>query len=209
MVGSGPTPANAYAVATGEINISEPTHQVFWNLSDMFSLNNQLYTAGQINGNSTLLAEVQDPNKIIPYDMDIEIDYTLNDYIDINRPALVTATVPPGRHIRIISLLDRGTPNYADVYFTDPPDGDFLAGANVNMPAAVIESGQPVTPVVQFRSWENSGALVPFEQHFKIGELRCQPFSVDSAGTSYCPYPDQQAIPAEKSPFPVVSIGLP
>jgi hypothetical protein len=55
---------------------------------------------------------------------------------------------------------------------------------------------QSPTPIITFRT---------VKQHFYTGILNCYPVAVDPAtGVHYCPYPEEEAIPADTTPYPAV-----
>ena len=186
------------AVAAGMKNLKEPTHHVFWNLTDMFSLDGHLYTAEQIRANPDLLQQAGD-SYIDPHGMNFEVSY-----MPESPPAtspVVSATVtnlPQGRYIRLIALIDDElTENYARLAYTNNIDADhgtydFLFEGAVNQETDGI--WQPPTPVEDFRNAKS---------HYSLGVLRCKPIAYNPAtGEYYCPYPESEAIPADPTPYP-------
>lgn len=188
------------AVAVGMKNVSEPTHHVFWNLTDMFSLNYELKTAAEIKATPSL-AELVDNNLngifnelgepyIDPNAMDFEVAYSSE--------TVATATLPPGRHMRLIGIFDPGVPNHLDFnYGREGSETIYHYGAFVT--GAVAENGASTTTINSFRY---SGAHTPIRHHFHVGVLNCKPFSDNPDGSYSCAYPEEQAIAAEKAPYP-------
>jgi len=125
------------AVAAGMKDLMEPTHHVFWNLTDMFSLTvdqytspYHLYTSEQIK-TTPGLAGVVDYDRdgifneldkgepyIDPYELTYEIGYT--GVLPSRTTVLPSAniTLPPGRHVRLLVLVDRKQPNYIRLTWT-------------------------------------------------------------------------------------------
>ncbi len=87
------------AVAVGMRNLMEPTHQVFWNLTDMFSLEGHLYKAEQIMANPDLLLRTNGAY-LNPHPITFEISYMPES--------------PPAE------------PIYASARVTDLPDGRYI-----------------------------------------------------------------------------------
>ena len=211
------------ASAIGTKDLAEPTHHVFWNLSDMFSLNGQLYTAEDIKNDSALASlvdfdhdgifnetSIQEPY-IDPVDTDLKIAY-----FGENPPAgpvTNVATVdklPAGRHIRLVMLLDRLTNNYLRLTWSDDiyPEShyDFVFSGAINQDVQQEVNGQEdivfnYTPPTSFRvSLDSDGvASIPIRQHFSQGILSCLPRSSPRG----CFYPDEEAMPANPEPVPV------
>ena len=211
------------ASAIGIKDLAEPTHHVFWNLSDMFSLNGQLYTAEDIKNDSALASlvdfdhdgifnetSIQEPY-IDPVGTDLKIAY-----FGENPPAgpvTNVATVdklPAGRNIRLVILLDRLTNNYLRLTWSDDiyPESyyDFVFSGAINQEVRLEVNGQEeivfnYTPPTRFRaSLDSDGvASIPISQHFSQGILSCLPRSSPRG----CFYPEEEAIPANPEPLPV------
>ena len=180
-------------------DLKEPTHHVFWNLTDMFSLDGHLYTADQIRSNPTLLS-LADGVYIDPYPISFEISY-MPESPPLN-PVQISARVEnlsAGKHIRLIVLADNElTDNYARLSWTDAIDPeagiyDFVFSGVTNQE----ENGTwlPPTPVDIFRT---------VRQHLHTGVLKCKPLFADPiSGVHYCPYPESEAIiPSDLTPYP-------
>lgn len=187
------------AVAIGMKDLHEPTHHVFWNLTDMFSLDGHLYTADQIRSDPTLLS-LADGVYIDPYPISLEISY-MPESPPLN-PVHTSAraeNLSPGKHIRLIVLADNElTDNYARLSWTDAIDPeagiyDFAFSGVTNQE----ENGTwlPPTPVDIFRT---------LRQHLHTGVLKCKPMFADPiSGAHYCPYPESEAIiPSDLTPYP-------
>ncbi len=188
------------AVAVGMKDLMEPTHHVFWNLTDMFSLDGHLYTAEWIRGDPELL-ERASGSYIDPYPMNFEISYMPESPL-ADRPIVSAGAenLPEGRYIRLITLMDDEQPhNYVRLVFSNNIDAtaetiDFAFDGVVNQETEGV--WQPPTPSVDFRRAKG---------HFYTGILRCKPMSVDPVtGYSYCPYPESEAYPADLKPYPAV-----
>lgn len=188
------------AVAVGMKDLKEPTHHVFWNLSDMFSLYGHLYTAAQIRADPDLL-NLAGSAFIDPYTMNFSFAY-LPESPPSSAPVVVAAVtdLPPGRYIRLISLVDDElTENYLRLAYTNPVDSDngtydFVFDGVVNQE----HDGAWQTPTATDDLRGSIG-------HLDQGILRCKPFSTDPAtGWHVCAYPESEAIPANLAPYSVV-----
>ncbi|MEW6417483.1 MAG: hypothetical protein AB1480_05100 [Nitrospirota bacterium] len=210
------------AIAVGIKDLKEPTHHVFWNLTDMFSLlyekdgvyKYHLHTSDQIKADS-YLASLVDLNHngifnednepyIDPYPITYEITYMAES--SPIEPVYTSASVgdlPAGRYIRLIVLVDdEQMDNYGRLaWLTTLPDrdpevgdNDFIFGGVTNQEIDGV--WQPPTPIITFRT---------VKQHFYTGILNCYPVVVDpSTGVHHCPYPEEEAIAADPTPYPVV-----
>jgi len=211
------------AVAVGMKNLMEPTHQVLWNLTDMFSLYYgdayHLYTSEQIKGDPSLKAQVDldhdgvinEPGEpyIDPHPMTYEIGYMAEP--EPVEPPFTVATVdnlPAGNHIRLIVLVDDElSPNYLRLTWSDPIDSDvdthdfdFLGVINEEQDGVWLLPN----PIIQFRHGLDGTTQIPIQQHFYTGILRCYPVAIDPVtGYTYCPYTEEEAIPADLTPYPV------
>ena len=205
------------AVAVGMKDLMEPTHNVFWNLTDMFSLNYQdsyhLYTATQIEGDSSLATLVDHDHDgifneidigesyIDPYDLIFDIGY-MDDPASSTVPSLAAVTLPPGKFVRLIVLVDRPS-NYSRLTWTQGfrPGSDYSNAAFAG--AVNQETGgvwQTPTPAETFRS---------VRQHSYVGVLECEPLETDPAtGRHVCPYPESEAIPTDPTPYEPVMINF-
>ncbi|MEW6419991.1 MAG: hypothetical protein AB1480_18060 [Nitrospirota bacterium] len=210
------------AVAVGMKDLKEPTHHVFWNLTDMFSLlyekdgvnKYHLHTSDQIKADPDLAKLVDFNNNgifnednesyIDPYPITYEITY-MSESPPVN-PVYTSASVtnlPPGRYIRLIVLVDdEQMDNYGRLaWLTTLPDRDPEVGDNDFVFDGVTNQEmdgvwQSPTPIITFRT---------VKQHFYTGILNCYPVAVDPAtGVHHCPYPEEEAIPADPTPYPAV-----
>ena len=188
------------AVAVGMKDLMEPTHHVFWNLTDMFSLDGHLYTAAEIRADPELLDRAAGEH-IDPYPINFEISY-MPESPPASPPVVLAraANLPEGRYIRLITLVDNElTDNYVRLVFSSDIDAtaetvDFAFEGVVNQETEGV--WQPPTPSVSFRRAIG---------HFYIGILRCKPMSIDPVtGYSYCPYPESEAYPADLTPYPAL-----
>ncbi|MEW6419181.1 MAG: hypothetical protein AB1480_13880 [Nitrospirota bacterium] len=210
------------AIAVGMKDLKEPTHHVFWNLTDMFSLlyekdgvyKYHLHTSDQIKADSYLASLVDlnhngifnedNESYIDPYPITYEITY-MSESPPVN-PVYTSASVtnlPSGRYIRLIVLVDdEQMDNYGRLAWQiilpnrDPEvgDNDFVFDGVTNQEIDGI--WQSPTPIITFRT---------VKQHFYTGILNCYPLAVDpETGVHYCPYPEEEAIPADPAPYPAV-----
>ena len=207
------------AIAVGKKDLMEPTHHVFWNLTDMFALNYNLYTSEDIQADPNLAdlvdfdddgvfneIDIGEPYIYPHYNMTLEIFY-MNTFPPVD-PVYLSATVllPPGRHIRLILLVDRPDNNYVRLNWNDYLNGDLYTGyydfafdGVINQEVDGIWTAEP--PITEFRYGLDVDGItqIPIRQHFSTGLLSCQPASSPDT----CPYPEEEAIPAELLPYPV------
>lgn len=193
------------AVAIGTKDLSEPTHHVIWNLTDMYSLYDNLYTAAEIRANKggltpTLLSQAG-AAKIDPSDITFTIGYTGDPNSTTFSPEVATAVLPNGRHMRLIGIFDVEKANYMELRWS----GLGVDSYNViSIPRAINQdydkwySSPEATP---YRYSLDGASKRSFMQHFNTGVLRCNPMSYDVDGKAHCSYPVEQAIPAVKAPF--------
>lgn len=187
------------AIAVGMKDVSEPTHHVFWNLSDMFSLDYNLYKAQDIRANPVLVDSAGDA-QIDPFVMDFEIAYSPASSTTFSADVLGTVTLPAGRHIRLIGIFDNDAPNY--LQFNYSRSGATTASyVSSGITGAVAENGTNTPAIFGFRYWDNGGNPAPIRQHYKIGIVNCKPLSENPDGSSYCAYQEEQANAAGKSPY--------
>jgi hypothetical protein len=199
------------AVAVGMRDLMEPTHLALWNLTDMFSLDGHLYTAGTITNDPDLLARTNGVY-FYPYSMHYEIGFRRA--TPPTDPIVTTASVdlPAGRYARLIVLADTAQPQYylrlieTDTINASPGQFDIAMTEVINQ---ADQNGQWQTPTPEdvFRHWLGPDGTTqnPFIQHYSVGVLRCTPVSVDPAtGHRYCEYPEEEAIAAEKTSYPAM-----
>ena len=149
---------------------------------------------------------------IDPYELTYEIGYA--GVLPSRTKVLPSAniTLPPGRHVRLLVLVDRKQPNYIRLTWTQTiQPGTALTYATFQ--GAVNQTNADVwtaTPPNTFRYWQTPGGTpAPIRQHFAVGILRCEPLMTDAAGNRVCPYPESEAIPAEMTPYPVTNLLFP
>lgn len=190
------------AVSVGMRNLMEPTHQVFWNLTDMFSIEGHLYTAEQIMANPDLLSRTNGAY-INPHPITLEISYMPES--PPAEPIYASARVtdlPDGRYIRVIVLADDELtyPYVRMAWHVELPDREPEDGDNDYYFETVINQDYggtwyAPTEATLFRT---------IQQHFEAGVLRCEPLVEDPVtGNHYCAYPEEEAIiPLDLSPYP-------
>ena len=202
------------AIAAGMKDIKEPTHHTFWNLTDRISLGiyndttstyiYHLYTSDQIK-NTPALARLVDLNRngifnesgepyIEPYYIDFKISYMSSLSQEPVGP-LAEVQLPPGRHIRLIVLVDSKYNNYVRMAHSDFIDttGSYYNTTFEGVINQEWENGtwQTPTPIITFRQ---------IRAHFYTGVLRCEPITYDPVTRiTYCPYPEEPA-PADTTP---------
>jgi len=204
------------AVAVGMKDLMEPTHLVFWNLTDMFSLQTggqyYLYTFDQLKANPDFVAlldtngdnSLDDELYVQPYPSTFSIAFNDSEPTAQLTP-VATAVVPAGRFIRLITLVDRQAPNYVQFTWNDAVDSDWY---NATFPGVLNQSDQSgnwQTPTASetFRFGLAADGVThkPIIQHYYTGILGCHPAQVDAAGNSYCPYPEDESLPANLAPY--------
>jgi len=200
------------AIAIGIKDLMEPTHHVFWNLTDRFALkhyltDNQYYlhTASDIENTSSLkelvdlnhngiLNEEEEPY-ISPYNITFDIGYAETSTVDtIYNTA--TVSLPPGRYTRLIILVDKEIGNYLKVTYSDAiePTSQYTTEFDGTY-YQEDENGefQTPTPVEIFRT---------IRQQYSTGIVGCYPVAIDpNTGYHYCPYPTEPE-PDDKTPYP-------
>jgi hypothetical protein len=213
------------AIAVGKKDLMEPTHQVLWNLTDMFGLDNHLYTSDTIKTTPALADRVdldhdgvfneisEGEDYIDPYPVTFGIGYLKDPPGPVNPFTYSAITVvQPGRHIRAVVLVDKPQNNYlvfevTNVMFGTAHFYDAFPGV-VNQE----ENGiwQTPTPITTFRYGLDGITQIPIRQHFYTGVLRCYPIGgTDPYGNPVCFYPESEAIPAELSPSPIETVYFP
>jgi hypothetical protein len=196
------------AVSVGMKDLKEPTHQVFWNLTDMFSLylpndnTYHLYTADEIRANPDLLS-LTNGAYIDPHTMTFEISYMPESPpADPVYTAARVTDLPDGRYIRVIALADDELtyPYVRMAWHVELPDRAPEDGDNDYYFETVINQDYGGT-------WYAPTKATLFrtvKRHFGVGVLRCEPVAVDPiTGNSYCAYPEEEAIiPPDLTPYP-------
>ncbi len=203
------------AIAVGMKDLMEPTHQVFWNLTDMFSLYYHLYTSEQIKADSNLASLVDyDHDEVFneidigepyiePHDKTLKVAYfgTYPPQQDVT--PLANVQLPSGRHIRLLLLLDRQENNYLRLMWSDNVYNkesyyDFSFSGALSQE---VDGIFKYTFATSFRSWLDSDGItkIPFWQHFSQGVLNCEPLTADHE----CTYLQEESIPADPTPHQV------
>jgi len=180
----------------------EPTHHVFWNLTDRFSIQVpsdskfHLKTGNEIRADAELLAIVNEAPKayIDPFDMTYEIAYTGTSAAASAVPS-VYATLHAGNYIRLILLVESrsGTNNLADsrvhyVKFTERNaiDPDSTSSTAMFLGAYNQDTLTDNGTIFYYTFTETFRTIT---DHFYTGVLRCRPYAVEQAtGQHYCPY---------------------
>ena len=206
---------NDTAIAIGTKDIMEPTHHVFWNLTDMFSLEGHLYTSPYIKEKPSLAHKVDYDRDNVFNEIQIGepyIDPVLNiltvSYMSSPDPqdpvnSLAAVTLPPGRYIRLLTLLDKETDNRLRLTWSDGiyPDAyhDFAFSGTVNQDE-IDQDGNT------FFMFTTPDMFREIHQHFSQGVLNCEP----PAGAHECAYSEDEAIaPPDLMPYPLDNIFFP
>jgi hypothetical protein len=215
------------AVASGMKDLMEPTHQVLWNSTDMFKLDGHLYTSDVIKTTPALADRVdldhdgvfneisEGEDYIDPYPVTFGIGYLKEPPGPVNPFTYSAITVvQPGRHIRLIALMDKPQDNYLVIEGTNVMFGtayfyDAFPGV-VNQE----ENGiwQTPTPLETFRYGLDIDGItqIPIRQHFNMTFFRCYPVEgTDPYGNPVCYYPESESIPAELLPSPIDTVYFP
>jgi hypothetical protein len=191
------------AVAVGMKDVSEPTHHVIWNLTDMFSLDYQLHTALQIRNDADLALRAGTA-QIDPFDITFTIGYGTDPNAEYFSPEVTKALLPNGRHMRLIGIFDNETPNVMEVRWSGLGNSSDNVSPISPFKNQVYGTTRLTAPDAKpFRESLNTYGVIKssFMQHFSTGVLKCKPLSYDSGGKPFCAYPVEQAIPAIKAPF--------
>jgi hypothetical protein len=231
------------AIAVGMKDLLEPTHQVIWNSRDMFNLYGHLYTpeddpyTPELDGikNTPALAALVDldsdgifneiinpdgPNEpyIDPYNMTFGIGY-MSDPPGSGSTFYYSAhtqDLQPGRHIRLIALMDKPQDNYLVLEVANNvfPDTQYF---NMTSPGVINHEDNgvwqtPPTPMIPFRYGLDIDGIthIPIRQHYKIVVFGCYPAEgTDPDGNPVCSYPESETIPAELLPSPIDTVYFP
>ena len=217
------------AIAVGMKDLMEPTHQVLWNATDMFQLDGQLYTSDEIINTPSLFdrVDLDDDGQInevsegepyiYPHDMTYSIGYlsappVSGDPFDYSAITVVEA----GRHIRLISLVDKPQDNYLAL----EEDDDIVPWTSFfyyTFPGVINQEvngvwQSPPTPMISFRyGLDIDGSTqIPIRQHSHNDFFGCYPMEgTDPYGNPSCYYPESEAIPAELSPSQIDTVYFP
>jgi len=215
------------AIAVGMKDLSEPAHQVFWNLTDQFSLlytestdtttRYHLYTEQQLKDPSD---ENKDRRELVDLDKDLHFNETGEPYIDpypmtfeISYLSQANPTTPPpvaarvtdlpaGKYIRLVMIQDREQPRIVRFSYSDQvhPASN---GVSEQTYEAVINQSEPdgyfyYMPISTFRHGSSDGD--PIRHHFYTGILNCSPMAIIN-GKAVCPYNETESIPAGLDPY--------
>jgi hypothetical protein len=217
------------AIAVGMKDLAEPAHQVFWNLTDQFSLlyrestdtttRHHLYTEQQLKDPSDqnkARRELVDLNKdgnfnepdepyIAPYPMTFEISYLTG--TNPTTPVARVANLPAGSYMRLVMIQDREQPRNVRLIYTSQVNSA-LSGTSDQTYQAVINQTEPdgyfyYMPVKSFRHGSSGD---PIRHHFFTGILRCSPEATDGSGRRVCPYDETESLPAALDAYGPVEI---
>ncbi|MBI5641508.1 MAG: hypothetical protein HZA17_13895, partial [Nitrospirae bacterium] len=173
--------------------------QVFWNLTDSFSLYGHLYTeagimkepalANYVDLNHNRISSEAGEPYIKPYDMAYRISYYGDDSSQPIDSAAFSLT--PGRYARLITLVDRQKDNHVRMSWTES------IGTPEDTHAFVFEGTR-----YQYDKKDNIFWTTPqiktfrgIRELFWAGVLRCTPMATDPVtGNQYCPYQESEAI---------------
>ncbi len=206
------------AIAVGWKDLMEPTHHVYWNLTDRFSIlgpNDTEYhtlTSDKIRADSDLLNIVNQPPPayIDPFDITYEISYMGSSSASASAVPVASVTLSAGNYVRLVLLVEKRSDttdlwasrvHYLKLKATDTIDGTtnsviaFLGAYNQD---TITDNGEIFyyTDVEIFRT---------ITDHFDTGVLRCRPQAYDSVtGEKVCPYNEADVTtPPDLAPTPV------
>jgi hypothetical protein len=204
---------NNIAVAVGKRDLSEPTHHVIFNNSDMFSLDFHLYTAETIRNTPSLalsagpalLDQSSGPAAIDPFLATFDIGYS-GDPNSTSFTPVAHADLPPGGHMRLVGIFDLAKANFLERAWSARGVEHF--GNSAIQPLQNQDYGATwlsAPAAIAHREWLDTDGVTkrPFMQHYHMGVGSCQPLSSDANGNLSCFYPDQEAEPAAKAPVSV------
>lgn len=172
------------AIAVGFRDISEPTHMVFWNLTDRFSYGKRcggywcydLYTEDQINNDPVLKAD------LIAHGANFSPETFLMKFAfkgsepgpDDPLSPLALASVPAGGHVRLIVLGDGQSSTVNYVQYGEQYDklwNVFSSAIVLTVPGGSIDA----TPTTTFRYYGSLENPVPIVQHYDYEIIDCYP----------------------------------
>lgn len=206
------------AIAVGMKDLMEPTHQVFWNATDMFQLDAHLRTSYDIRNtpayaarvdldHDTVLNETNEGEPYIdPFPMSFGIGYrSVPPEQGGTFYYSAITTVQNGRHIRLITLMDKPQDNYLVLVESDDIYGmSYFYNASPGVVNQEVEGvWQTPTPMITFRYGLDVDGIthIPIRQHHKMALFGCYPQEgIDPYGNPVCSYPEAESIPAELSP---------
>jgi hypothetical protein len=181
-------------------DLTEPTHHLFWNLTDMFNLEGHLYTATAIRSMPSLAAVVDfNHNNVLsepgePYidhhEMTFAISYMAEGGQQAPQVAARATGLQSGRHVRLIILADSAVGNGVRLSWSSAVVGktgsvDFTFQAVTNQMSGGVLQASP--PAMSFRGVKG---------HFSQGVLNCYPTAV----ADRCTYPESEALPGDPVP---------
>jgi hypothetical protein len=194
------------AVAVGWKDLLEPTHHVFWNLTDRFSILDpsdsqfHLKTGDEIRADAELLAIVNEPPKAIidPYDTSFEIAYT-GPSSAVSAVPSAYATLHPGNYIRLILLVEKRSDtndfNDSRVHYVKFINRNTIETGSTSSIAKFLGSYNQDTLTdngMKFY-YTNTQTFRTITDHFHSGVMRCRPYPVEQAtGKHECPYNDAE-----------------
>jgi len=217
------------AIAVGMKDLTEPSHQVFWNLSDQFSLlykedtdttaRYHLYTEDKLkdpSAENTGRRVLVDINKnfvfnesgepyISPYRIRFEISYLNGATTTTSSPVVARiAELPAGHHIRLVMIQDREQPRMVRISFTSLDDPTKHGHIDQSY-QAVINQAEPdgyfyYTPIDTFRH-SGSDGTGPIRDHIANGVLNTLPMAVIDNKIEVYPYEQTESLPADPNPY--------
>jgi len=216
------------AIAVGMMDLMEPTHITFWNLTDGFSIpypgaENKLYTFGQLQGlaaqNSTILSWLDktpagSPNGSLN---DEYILQALSSSFMISFwdgygwiPAMDGngVDISPSGYIRMIVLVDDPANNYAKLAWNNPYYTDEFYYSFPGVVNQVSQNGSYPIPTNIYPFRKASGTLAPIIQHWFMGNGYCATGPTHEVGLcSPDPYynADPAVFPVSAAPIPFTS----
>ena len=181
----------------------------------MFSLEGHLYTGEYIKVRPPLAHKVDYDRDNVFNEIDIGepyIDPVLNiltvSYMNESSPqepvdSIAIVSLPPGRYIRLITLLDREDSNGLRLSWSDGiyPDAyhDFVFSGTVNQDE-IDQDGNT------FFRFSTTDTFREIHQHFSQGVLNCEPPSA----AHECTYSEDEAVtPLDLTPYPLDNIFFP
>jgi hypothetical protein len=196
------------AIAVGMIDLMEPTHLVFWNLTDRFSYGTicpdnpgyycyHLYTKDQIDSNAPLKALLTAHGEdYSPKNLTFTFAFKDGEPTGL-LPPVAQAVVPPGGHVRLITLIDGQSTygNYVQYNWQSDYASDYFSGAiTQTRPDGTIQA----TPAPAFRFHQETGVPLPFIQHNDYEIINCYPET-----TGGCVINESEEPAAEPTSVPV------
>jgi hypothetical protein len=224
------------AIAVGMKDLYEPAHQVFWNLSDQFSLlytestdtttRYHLYTEAQLKDPSEenrtrrelvdLDGDLQfnEPSEpyISPYHARFEISYMTGTNPTTLPPVAARITdLPAGRHIRLVMIQDREQPRIVRISYSALEDtaahGFIVQSYQGVINQTELDGDFNYMPVKSFRHSGSGDTTDPIRHHTYNGILNCSPTALTVDGKRAFPYEEMESLPvADPQPYGPVEI---